>query len=108
MTVYLHKPLGSPGANESASAQAKRVFRAGRLYSHLSADSEEELVEFAKTVGLPINWLQSSGKYSFHFDVTGAWLDRLIKHPSVKKITVRAFGRRLMKKSEAWRRSRNP
>lgn len=98
MTVYLHKPYGSPGADDSASNQAKRVFRAGRLYSHLSADTEDELVAFAKKVGLPISWLQHSGTRQFHFDVTGTWLAKLINNPDVKKITVRAYARRLGKK----------
>ncbi len=68
------------------------------MYSHLSADTEEELVAFAKEVGLPLNWLQCSGSPTFHFDVTGSWLKKLISNSSVKKITLRAFGVRGLKK----------
>lgn len=41
----------------------------GRIWSHLVADSLEELHEFASTLGLQRRWFQSKSLYP-HYDVT--------------------------------------
>lgn len=42
-------------------------------WSHLMADSDEELIEFAKSIGLNPAWIQEpSRRYGAHFDVTAS------------------------------------
>lgn len=41
-------------------------------WSHLMADSTEELLAFADTLGLRREWLQHAGTHREHFDVTEA------------------------------------
>lgn len=42
----------------------------GWLMSHLTADAEQELNEFADGLGLDRAWIQSAGTPKFHYDVT--------------------------------------
>lgn len=45
----------------------------GRITSrwcHLTADSTEELVSFARRIGLRPGWIQARGTWKEHFDVT--------------------------------------
>lgn len=86
--IYLHVPIKSPGTGPTASSQAQRVFRPGRLFSHLMADTEEELRAYAASVGLPIAWIQKSGTGLVHFDITGDWLVRLQQDPRVNYCTL--------------------
>jgi hypothetical protein len=39
-------------------------------WCHLTADSHEELVEFAEKIGLRPEWIQYEGTWKEHFDVT--------------------------------------
>lgn len=39
-------------------------------WSHLMADTSEELFEFAMTIGLNSTWVQKPGTHREHFDVT--------------------------------------
>lgn len=39
-------------------------------WSHLMADTSEELFEFAMTIGLDSAWVQKPGTHREHFDVT--------------------------------------
>lgn len=41
----------------------------GRIWNHLVADTTEELISFAVSIGLKSEWLQNAGKYHEHFDV---------------------------------------
>lgn len=53
----------------------------GRLnarWSHLTADTEEELHEFAAMLGLPRRTAQFPGTWKFHYDVTDSTRDRAI------------------------------
>lgn len=43
--------------------------RYGSLWSHLTADTEEELHAFAAGIGLRRRWAQHSGTDRFHYDV---------------------------------------
>lgn len=54
---------------DDAFIEAK-VARFNSRWCHLTADSEQELVEFARGLGLKASYLQNSGRPSFHFDVT--------------------------------------
>lgn len=47
-----------------------RVGRINGVWSHLFADTHEELMEFAQRLGLKPEWLQHAGTYREHFDVT--------------------------------------
>ncbi len=38
--------------------------------AHLYADSDDELLAFARRIGLNPDWAQKEGTYKFHFDVT--------------------------------------
>jgi len=41
----------------------------GRRWSHMWADSEEELKEFAVSIGLKLEWFQNRPRFP-HFDIT--------------------------------------
>ena len=41
----------------------------GRSSHMISDNSSEELINFAKKIGLKIEWIQKRGKYDEHFDV---------------------------------------
>lgn len=47
-----------------------RVGRLNAVWSHLMADTSEELVAFARTLGLNTRWIQKAGTPLEHFDVT--------------------------------------
>jgi hypothetical protein len=64
------------------------------MFSHLTADTEQELLAFAYSVGLPKKWLQSSGASRFHFDVVGAWLGRVVR-AGAQVITMGEFMERI-------------
>jgi len=74
---------------------APRIFK-GRLSAHLTADTEEELVEYARSIGMSKSWLQDSGTYRFHFDVTGKFLDRVMSDSRVKFLEPKDFARLLL------------
>ena len=88
--VYVDEPF------KPKSAKA-RVF-VNRNTCHLSADSEQELVEYAEKIGLPLAWIQHKGQYSVHFDVTGSWLDKVMADPEVTTVSRREFGLLLVAK----------
>lgn len=89
--IYLHEPMASPGATPAAGAQAQRVFRPGRLFSHLMADTEEELRGYATSIGLPLQWIQYPGTPRVHFDITGRWFERIKRDPRVRYVTLREW-----------------
>jgi hypothetical protein len=66
-------------------AGVHRVFR-GRPSLHLMADSDEELIAYAESIGMRRAWIQHPGEWSCHFDVTGARLDRVMRDPRVVKL----------------------
>lgn len=43
-----------------------------RRWSHLIADTPEELRDFGRRLGLSLSWIQKAGTSSEHFDVTDA------------------------------------
>lgn len=104
MSVYIHESMESPGS--SASAQAARVFWDGRYprssseFSHLVADSESELREYARKIGIVSGWIHHPGAYDAHIYVTGAWLSRIRLDPAVKKITLHEFAQLLRTKQK--------
>ena len=47
-----------------------RVGRLNAVWSHLMADTHDELVAFARQLGLNPRWIQHEGKPLEHFDLT--------------------------------------
>lgn len=62
-----------------------------RRWSHLLADSDEELLEFAKRIGLDPAWIQHPGEPHCHFDVTDAMRVKAIA-AGAEQITYRESG----------------
>lgn len=52
-------------------------------WSHLMADTSEELFAFAVTIGLNPEWVQKPGTYREHFDVTEGIRRRALAHGAV-------------------------
>lgn len=95
--IYVHKPIPVLGARYNPDVQARRVFRSGRLFSHLIADDEPELIKYAtKVLGMRPEWIQKAGTYQVHFDITGEKLAFALNDPTVKQITVKEFGRMML------------
>lgn len=90
MAIYLHPPLRN-------DETGPRCFH-NREFSHLSADTEAELCTYARSISMPVRWLQDRGQPSFHFDVTGQWLKYCLTDPRVLKIDLREFVNRGRKK----------
>lgn len=62
--LYYHKPY-------RCGQIGPRCFH-NRLFTHLTADTEAELVAFAlKVLKMKRSWLQHPGTWRVHFDVTG-------------------------------------
>ena len=51
----------------------------GMIMCHMIADTEEELLEFAKSIGLNSRYLQKAGTYKSHFDVSKSKKELAIK-----------------------------
>jgi len=59
--------------------QLARVGRVTARWSHLFADSQEELEEFARRLGLDRSWIQHPGTAREHYDVTDSVRDRALR-----------------------------
>lgn len=77
MTVYVDDMLLPADV-----PNGKRIV-SGR-WSHLMADTREELDEFADRLGLSRSWIQHPGTYKEHYDVTRNRRDLAIKLGAVK------------------------
>lgn len=80
MTVYVDALHYYP-ETMIRSAQARRY---GNYWSHVWADTEEELSEFARAIKLPLSWLQHAGTRHVHFDVTPARRERVVKAGAIQ------------------------
>ena len=58
----------------------------GKKYCHMIADSTEELVAFAKRLGLKEQWIQNRGKGNEHFDVVWSKRDTALLY-GAKELT---------------------
>ena len=87
MAVY----MDAPARNDKTGPKCFH----DRDFSHLSADTEAELLAYAKSITMPVRWIQDPGKPSFHFDVTGQWLKYCLNDPKVQQIDKREFVNRL-------------
>lgn len=78
--------------------------RFGRMkMSHMVADTEEELYEMARAIGLNTKWVQHAemGKGWIHFDVSMQYRERAV-HLGAIELTMRELGRMTMN----WKRIR--
>jgi len=82
--IYIDNPFSVPDDHPTAP----RCFR-GKLSAHLMADTEAELVAYAKSIGMRESWIQKRGTAYVHFDVTGTRLTRVLRDERVRRITPR-------------------
>lgn len=83
MGLYMHAPMGNGNSGP-------RVFH-GRQFTHLMADSEQELRAYAVSIGMRERWIQKAGTRQAHFDLTGRFLAKAQADPQVEKVSFRAF-----------------
>jgi hypothetical protein len=57
-------------------------------WSHLTADTHDELAEFARVIGLRQSWIQYPGTYREHFDLTEGMRQRALRNGAIP-ITLR-------------------
>lgn len=79
----------------------RRPARVGRIdarCSHLMADTTDELVEFARSLGLRPEWIQHPGLPAEHFDVTDGKRERALRLGAVPVSYPHETGRRVAAK----------
>jgi len=74
-------------------------------WSHLYADTEEELRAFAKRLGLRDSWIQHPGEAGVHFDVTSSVRQRAITQ-GARPVTWREAGEHMARQRQAQRSER--
>jgi hypothetical protein len=74
-------------------------------WSHLYADTEAELREFAKQLGLRDSWIQHPGEIGVHFDVTSPVRQRAIRQ-GARPVTWREAGEHMARQRQARRAER--
>jgi hypothetical protein len=75
MSVYIHEPL--------LSGQ--------RLYSRLTADSEDELHDCGELLGLQPEWIKEEGTPGFHLEVYGTKLRLALAETNIQYLTLKQF-----------------
>lgn len=87
--------------------------RVGRIYtrwSHLTADTREELHAFAESIGLRRAWFQDKGDGRWHYDVTDSKREEAIRK-GAKPVDIRELGaiirQRAIPEKERSERARN-
>jgi hypothetical protein len=71
-------------------------------WSHLTADTPEELLAFALKLGLRQSWVQYPGTYKEHYDLTEGMRQRALRNGAVA-ITLQEAGALLKAKREKLR-----
>jgi len=71
-------------------------------WSHLTADTPDELLDFALKLGLRRSWIQHPGTYKEHFDLTEGMRQRALRNGAVA-ITISEAGALLKAKREKLR-----
>jgi len=88
MSVYYHAPTHN-------RRRGPKCFR-DRVFTHLTADTESELVRFAtKRLRMRAKRLQQQGTPRFHFDVTGTKLAFLLLCTDAEEVSREEFVRRM-------------
>jgi Protein of unknown function (DUF4031) len=102
--------IDSPGKIDENHPTAPRCFK-GRMHSHLMADTEQELREYARKLGLSMSWIQHPGNPVYvHFDLTGRFLERALKdavNGVIRQITDREMALLLRARREQLANSQN-
>jgi hypothetical protein len=80
MSVYVDEPR----YYDSTMIRGALTRRYGNHWSHMWADSEAELLAFARRVDMPLRWLQHEGTRRVHFDVTPARRQKAIRAGAVQ------------------------
>lgn len=75
MSVYIHEPL--------LSGQ--------RLYSRMTADSEDELHDCGELLGLQPEWIHDEGTPNFHLEVYGTKLQLALADTKIQYLTLKQF-----------------
>lgn len=75
-------------------------------WSHLTADTPEELLAFALKLGLRQSWVQYPGTYKEHYDLTEGMRQRALRNGAVA-ITLVEAGALLKAKREKIRESKS-
>lgn len=75
-----------------------RVGRINGQWCHMTADTEEELHEFAERIGMKQSWFQNAGRASFHYDVTKGRRAAAVKAGAVE-ISWREFGKIILERA---------
>ena len=75
-------------------------------WSHLTADSPDELLEFALKLGLRRSWIQYPGTWKEHFDLTEGMRQRALKNGAVA-ITLQEAGALFKERREKLRSDKN-
>jgi hypothetical protein len=70
-----------------------RILWRGRRWSHLVADTAEELHAAAEQLGLRREWAQDSGR-TLHYDLPDEWRERAIGASLAEPISWRELARR--------------
>lgn len=74
--------------------------RFGRMkMSHMVADSHDELIQMAATIGVNIRWIQYEGTYKEHFDISMSMREKAVKAGAVE-VTMSQLGRIMREKKE--------
>ena len=68
-----------------------RVGRLNARWSHLTADTRDELHEFAARIGLRRSWFQDKGDGRWHYDVTDPKREQAIA-AGAKSVGIREMG----------------
>jgi hypothetical protein len=97
-------PLFEWPAELVKETQAKRLTKKYGKWSHMTADTEEELRSFAVMLGLRLNWIQKAGTPDVHFDLVPTRRAAAVRL-GAKEIT-RREAYELRKKAWAERKSR--
>lgn len=66
----------------------------GMVMCHMIADSSDELLAMADTIGVDRRWIQSAGNYDEHFDICLTKREAAIKAGAID-ITMRDLGHKL-------------
>lgn len=71
------------------------------IWSHLMADTSEELQTFAQRIGLNPRWLQHAGTYREHYDLTDTYRRVAIRNGAQEISYPRGTAEVLARKREA-------
>lgn len=69
----------------------------GMIMCHMIADTTDELLNMAKTIGVNVKWIQDAGTYNEHFDICLS-KKALAISAGAKEVTFMELGRMLVKR----------